>query len=302
MSHPDHDYTDDTEDRAGRLRSLRQSPAYRGTSLIAALLVLTIIIGGAIWVAVSNNGDDSDTAAGTDPAQTAAVTPQTTTPDALPANAFGIPTTDLHGTRIEVPTNPIGQALPQTQTSTTTSADPNAAVPAPQGLMWQQVYLASLPFSTSDGPTTITADGVPGGFARTRQGAALAAWQLDWRAEMAPDAQSEAILSQAAIVSDAARPVATKLTTKGPDFTATARQFPAGTFDAPTAVKVTNYDGSYAHVQFAVPAAPGSDTTAVATSLSVDVVWRDGRWKWVVPADGVTPGQPVTSLDGFTAW
>ena len=45
--------------------------------------------------------------------------------------------------------------------------------------MWQRVYGATIPFSTSDGPTAISADGVPSGFSHTPQGVVLAAWQIE---------------------------------------------------------------------------------------------------------------------------
>ena len=47
-------------------------------------------------------------------------------------------------------------------------------------------FYAALPFSTSDGPTTVT-DGVASGFARTPHGAALAAYDALARAIAAPD-------------------------------------------------------------------------------------------------------------------
>lgn len=301
MSSPEHD---DTAGDVGRIRALRESGGYKSSTLIMSMLVLLLVVGGAVYVGVRGDDDSTDTAATPRaPSASGAPSAQPSAPATLPANAFGIPSTDLHGTRIETPTNPLGQVLPQTsQGTTSTSSDPDAAVSAPAGLMWQRVSSATLPFSTSDGPTTISADGVPSGFARTRQGAALAAWQLDQRAENAPDAQSRAIIAAAAIVDEASRPVVDKITNKGPGFAQSVLQFPPGTFDAPSAVKVSNYDGTYANVQLAVPAPPSRDDGFVATTVSFDMVWRDGRWKWVVPAAGTNAGQLVPSLDGFTAW
>ena len=294
MAMPD---TDDTQ-AVGRVHALRSSRGYRASSMMGALLVLGLIVGMALYFGL--RGDDTATAPATAPTtQTASPTAQAA-PSTLPTNAFGIPVTDLHGTRIEVPTNPVGQVLPQTADGTpANSSAGGAAVPAPQGLMWQQVDGEPLPFSTSDGPTAITADGVPSGFAHTRQGAALAAWQIGQRASWASNEHARAVLAAAAVVEPAAQATADQFTTKGPEFFTNKAQLPQGTFNAPYAVKIDNYDGAYAHVTWAIPTS-GRDDSYIATTISFDMVWRENTWKWVVPAQ--VSGQQVTTLDGFTAW
>lgn len=301
MSQPDYNDTG----QPGRFQAMRESGGYKSSTLIMSLLVLVLVIGGAVYVGFrSDDSDSTDTAtAPATPSSSGAPSPQPTAPTTLPPGAFGIPSTDMHGTRIETPTNPLGQVLPQTDDGTPPAGEgPDAPAPPPAGLMWQRVANEPLPFSTSDGPTAITAAGVPTGFARTRQGAALAGWQIAWRAELAPDAQSRAVIADCAIVDVTSQPAVDKITNKGPDFAARARELPAGTFTAPIAVRVDNYDGSYAHVQFAVPTPADRGDAFIATAIYTDLVWQDGRWKWVVPADGVDPGQMVTTLDGFTPW
>lgn len=302
MTYPDHD--DTPTSRTGRFRG---SEGYKSSTLILSLLVLVLLIGGAVYVGFRGGNDTSSNTAAVPgaPSVSGPVPAQTSPPSTVPPEAFGIPSTDTHGTRIDTPINPVGQVLPQTRTGTPPVDDsPNAPVPAPAGLMWQRVAGIALPFSTSDGPTAITGAGVPTGFAHTRQGAAIAAWQIAYRTGVVSNAQTRAIIDTSAVLNPdgTSQPVVDGMTNKPDDFAATLRQMPAATFNAPIAARVDNYDGTYAHVQFALPLEPGRTDAFIATAIYADMVWRDNTWKWVVPADGVEPGQLTTTLDGFTPW
>ncbi len=295
----------DDQSRLARLNAVRENGKYKASTLVMSLLVVIVLIGGAIAVAVSQNGSDDTTQTG--PIATGVPSPQTAPTQAvLPANAFGIPTTDLHGRRVETPTNPLGQVLPQTGTASTPSTtDADAAegtVPVPAGLMWQRVYGEPLPFSTSDGPTAINAQGVPTGFSHTPQGAVLAAWQLTQRATWAPDVQNRALFAQAAVVSAAARPDVDLMSSNEAQFNASTPGISPGAFDVPIAVRVSNYASDYAHVDVAIPTPPERSDGIVALSLGFDVVWRDNTWKWVVPPAGTDASSPITSVDGWSTW
>ncbi|MBM7280503.1 hypothetical protein JTZ10_22405 [Gordonia rubripertincta] len=300
MSTPDP--RDDDLGRLAALHSLRQSGGYKGTTLVLSLLVLTMVIGMAVLVAIRGDGDESSTQP---PQVTATDTPTSLPPQTpvtrLPDDAFGVPTTDTRGRRVETPTNPLGQVLPQT-TDPSDTDDPEAVLPPPRGLMWQRVYGATIPFSTSDGPTAISTDGVPTGFAHTPQGAALAAWQIGQRATWAPDDQNVALLDRAAVVSEAARPEADNLRTNGAQIYAGNTELPAQIRDVPVAVRVTTYSTDFAHVEFAQPLTRDDGFTAI--SVGVDMVWRDGQWKWVVPEPGNEPSRLLISTtgDGWTPW
>lgn len=299
----------------GRLTELRGNSKYKTSTMLMSLLLLIVVIGAAVAVAVSSTDDSDDPTPQTAPTGTAAPSAQTAppTPSVLPANAFGIPTTDLHGRRVETPSNPLGQVLPQTQPTTAptstaaTSPGEDAAqgeqlVAPPAGLMWQRVYGEPLPFSTSDGPTAISADGVPTGFSHTRQGAVLAAWQIGQRATWAPDVQNRALFARAAVISAAARPDVDTMSSNEAQFNASTPGIPPGAFDVPIAVRVPNYADDYTHVDIAVPTPPDRTDGIVAISFGLDMVWRDGGWKWVVPPAGVAPGGPIASLDGWSTW
>lgn len=301
MSMPD---PADDRSRRQRLRDVRQSGGYKTTTLLLSALLIGTIILGAIYAAVSGD-DDGDAPTPAFPQGTGQPTAQSAPPaTVLPDDAFGIPTTDLHGRRIETPTNPLGQVLPQTATtsSDTTITDPDASLDPPRGLMWQRVNGAPLPFSTSDGPTTISSAGVPAGFSHTPQGAVLAAWQIYQRAGWGTLEQTTSVLDQHAVITPESQPVTDRMINGRDQIEAIRPQLPAGMFDVPVAVKVVNYDADYAHIQVAIPATPNRSDGVVASTIALDVVWRDNTWKWVVPNDGVNPGSSVTSLSGWSRW
>ncbi|WP_156527483.1 MULTISPECIES: hypothetical protein [Gordonia] len=293
----------------GRFSELRQSGGYRGTTLMLSLLVLVMLIVGAVFTAISarhdDAGDDPTSAGGSVSAPTASGAPreQASPPvTTLPDNAFGVPSTDSRGRRVDTPTNPLGQVLPQNGTRPKNSDDPTGAVPPPDGLMWQRVYGATIPFSTSDGPTAISADGVPSGFSHTPQGVVLAAWQIGQRATWAPDSQATALFKRAAVVSQAARPVVEQMESNQAQLSAAEPDLPPEMRDIPIAVRVTSYSDDFAHVEFAQGLTRTDGFTAASSAL--DMVWQDGDWKWVVPDKGQEPGQLLigTSGDGWTPW
>ena len=281
--------------RLQRVREVRQSSGYKTTTLLLSSLLIGIIILGAIYVAVRGN-DDSAAPPPVFPQGTGQPSAQPAPPSAteLPADAFGIPTTDLHGRRIETPSNPLGQVLPQTAkpSTATTITDPDAPLEAPKGLLWQRVNGTPLGFSTSDGPTSIDSAGVPSGFSHTPQGAVLAIWQIFQRAAWGPGEQTQAVVRERAVVTPQSQPVVDRLINGRDELEQLRPELPPGMFDVPIAVKVANYDNDYAHIQIATP-----------PSLRFgDVVWQDNSWKWVVPNDGVDTGSTIVSLSGWSQW
>lgn len=300
MSMPD---PADDRSRLQRVREVRQSGGYKTTTLLLSSLLIGVIILGAIYVAVSGNDDGDSPRRPAFPQGTGQPSAQPTPATELPADAFGIPSTDQHGRRIETPTNPLGQVLPQTAkpSPSISITDPDAPLEAPKGLMWQRVNGTPLPFSISDGPTTISKAGVPSGFSHTPQGAVLAAWQIYQRAGWGTLEQTTSVLDQHAVVTADSQPVVDRMIDGRDQLEAIRPQMPAGMFDVPVAVKVANYDADYAHVQIAIPTAPGG-TGAVAATIALDMVWRENTWKWVVPNDGVSPGSSVMSLSGWSQW
>lgn len=293
--------------RLQRVREVRQSSGYKTTTLLMSASLIGVIILAAIVVAVTGN-DDGDSAAPPPafPQGTGQPSAQPAPPSAteLPADAFGIPTTDLHGRRIETPSNPLGQVLPQTAkpSPATTITDPDAPLEAPKGLMWQRVNGAPVPFSTSDGPTSLSKQGVPAGFSHTPQGAVLAAWQIWQRAAWGTFEQTKTVIDERAVITEQSQPVTDRLINGRGTVEQLRSQLPPGMFDVPVAVKVSNYDSDYAHIQIASPASENRSDGVLAVAYSFDMVWRANTWKWVVPNDGVNTGSMVLSLSGWSQW
>ncbi|MFJ6099089.1 MULTISPECIES: hypothetical protein [Actinomycetes] len=301
MSMPD---PADDRSRLQRARDVRHSGGYKTTTLLLSSLLIGAIILGAIYAAVSGNDDGNSAPPPAFPQGTGQPSAQPAPATELAADAFGIPTTDSHGRRIETPTNPLGQVLPQTAKPSPSASitDPDAPLDAPKGLMWQRVNGTPLGFSTSDGPTSIDSSGVPAGFSHTPQGAVLAIWQIFQRAAWGPGEQTQAVLRERAVVTAQSQPVVDRMINGRDEIERLRPQLPAGMFDVPIAVKVSNYDTDYAHIQIAVPASPNRSDGVIAATYAFDVVWRDGTWKWVVPNDGADTGSTIVSLGGWSQW
>ncbi|MGE2767151.1 hypothetical protein ACQGAO_00190 [Rhodococcus sp. 1.20] len=122
----------------------------RTTGIAAAVFCALLAVVVAVAVVIAVTRDDDSVGAG---APTATQPPATAPAKPDSGTAFGVPSADLFGRVIANPVNPRGQALPQSQADRPSfkEGDP---VPAPEGLMWQQVGPFILPFSTSDGPTS----------------------------------------------------------------------------------------------------------------------------------------------------
>ena len=281
----------------GRANDLRASKPYRTGTLMASAALLAVI---ALWAGYTAlTGVDSAPGTQVSPGISAQPSAQSlpTASGAVPAPQFAAPTSDRHGRRVETPVNPLGQVLPQRQ-PVTAATDISAA---PEGLMWQRVYGAILPFSTGAGPTVLGSDGVPGGYAHTAQGAAIAALQISGRLIAAPREQVRELIERAVVVQgDGARAIADRALTLAP-----TESEVASLYVVPIAMKVTNYADDYAHVALALQMPDTAQQKGiVATRADFDMVWRDGTWKMVMPA-----GAPdrntllMTSLDpNWRAW
>ncbi|TSD94826.1 hypothetical protein FOS14_19480 [Skermania sp. ID1734] len=265
----------ETRSTLRRINDLRATKPYRTGTMLGSVAVLAVIVVWAVFAAVT--GTDADTPQESEP-PAVAVEPLTPPPGetaGIPLPEFGAPASDRNGHRIEVPVDARGQVLPQTQPA----GDLDASAP-PGGLMWQRVYGAPVPFSTTAGPDAISPDGVPTGFAHTPQGAAIAAQQICTRLIAAPREQARAIMDASVII-------------QGPGAQETADRMLALTvseseiatlFPVPMAVKVSNYEGDYAHVEVALQMpATARQQGVIASKQDFDLVWADGTWKWVMP-------------------
>ncbi|MFE7718570.1 hypothetical protein ACFU44_05960 [Nocardia rhizosphaerihabitans] len=218
---------------------------------------------------------------------TTARAPSTTSSQSRP------PTVDMFGNRLEVPADDAGATLPQTLDGRIDPSRPDYLTAAPARMQWQRIWGgAAVPVSGSDGPARIDG-GVAGGFARTPQGAALAAMDAIGRAYAAPETIWQNVIRERfygggdELIDGFAR-------------SRTSAPGMARYVTVPEGVRIQpGYRDDLAVVQLAVRSTSGY---AIATW---PMVWVDGDWRIRVPDDIDTlwgPGTPTASTAGFGNW
>lgn len=265
-----------------RVSAARSSRPYRYGTLGLSILVIGTIIAGAVWVLFTNRGGDGTAPSPADPTLPAVTAPAGSgSQESDLKDLFGAPSADVFGRTLEVPLNPLGAALPQRASKT--NSNPSAA---PEGLMWQKVYGAAMPFSTSDGPTGVAANGVPSGFAQTPRGAILAGMQAMRRLVAAPRDQLPALRD--AMMTVPTGVPAESLAALVPSFTLSQDEVFAAS-PVPLAFKVTEARKDYVHFEVASPVAGQLQArNIVAIRTWTDMVWKDGRWKMVVSTESTS--------------
>ncbi|WP_040797772.1 hypothetical protein [Nocardia higoensis] len=207
-----------------------------------------------------------------------------------PAGQFSA---DLFGNRLEIPADEAGDAVVQDPGARPDPAHPDYLVSPPAQMRWQRGWGgAALPTSVSDGPATIR-DGIASGFARTPQGAALAAADALARVLAAPEGTWQRVVveryhgAEQALVDRFARSRA-----RTPD----AARYVV----VPDGVRVVpGYSPDFAVVEFAARDRLGYRIARWP------MTWLDGDWRVAVPVDIETlwgPGTYTDSLSGFGTW
>ncbi|MFD3427500.1 hypothetical protein [Nocardia fluminea] len=257
------------------------------TLLILLSIIAAVVI--AVFVLTVTSGDQTDTAQ--PPARSGQPT-TTAMPPTTPAAARP-PTVDMFGNRLEVPIEEAGAALPQVAEERIEPTRPDYLSAAPARLQWQRIWdSAAVPVSGSDGPSLIDA-GVAAGFARTPQGAALAAMDAIGRVYAAPEPIWRMVVRDRfygggdTLIDQFARS-----RTSAPDM--------ARYVTVPEGVRVQpGYREDLAVVQLAVRSTTGY---AIATW---PMVWVEGDWRIRVPDDTASlwrPATPTLSTAGFGKW
>ncbi|WP_249645226.1 hypothetical protein [Nocardia sputi] len=250
------------------------------TAVVIAVFVLTV---------TNDNGALNRPA---DPGRSSA--PATRTfPDPPPSTPALPPTTDLFGNRLEVTGDDAGSALPQDPSTRPDPTRPDYLTTPPARMRWQRGWGgAALPMSGSDGPARIE-HGIATGFARTPQGAALAAADALARVLAAPDGVWQQVVHQRYYGGGQA------LT----DRFARSRQRTPGAARyvvVPDGVGIQpGYRDDLAVVQFATHDELGY------TISTWPMAWIDGDWRVRVPDDIETlwgPGASTPVLTEFGSW
>lgn len=282
-------------------------------TLVLSVLFLTIVmIGGLVsWFVLQGRDDDANSSGVSAPASTTAAPATQSDQQHAPSGdvdldgLFTTPTTDIHGRRLAVPKNPLGQLLPQTTTTRdrTPSRSQASLSDAPQGLMWQQVFSVPMPFSTSDGPTAMTRLGTPSGFADSPQGATLAAWQFAWRLAAGTRQVREEILDTAAVLDPAHADTQRRAFLSLPD--QLGPEEVAMFNDIPKAVQVVSFENDVATVRFGFPlVGEGVDPSDPGgTFQTLTVIRRDGDWKLALKGErGQIDWGRTISFEDWAQW
>ena len=251
--------------------------------IVAALVVVSLAIATATWWGLRSNDDPT-------PAPTAPAT--SPPPVSNGQQGYLADTVDRYGNQIRVPRDPAGLPLPQIGTKNARGLNDPAA-----GVQWQQVYGSGAAlFSTSDGPTSISIDGLAQGITKTPQGSVIAASQILARLYYGPAPVREAALSQLVLGPPEAK--TTLLGLELPD-----RQMPATRF-----IRVDQqYTDTFSRISLATGPKVSSDYASgeYYSVSTVTMVWEDGKWKYRIPDEGLTRATgptPVESVAGWTRW
>ncbi|MFI9404574.1 MULTISPECIES: hypothetical protein [Nocardia] len=258
-----------------------------GAVASAAVLALIVIAGIVVYI----SRDDGGSAAGSTPAPA----------ETAGGTGFAAPEVDILGRRVDVPNNPAGQPLPQDPTRQRKPSDSDWLTQAPEGTTgprgWQRVYGASVPFSTSDGPTRIE-DGLAVGYSHTPQGAVLAAAQITYRLNARP-ADRDLYVTQVRV---SAQQIAAYDKALASD--RLPEQQPERVtkyFIASDAFKVDDYADDLAIVRLA-SRGPVVDGKQLWAAIRLVMVWDAGDWRLKPSTSNSAQTEYIESLGGWTKW
>ena len=265
-------------------------PTSRRTLWLAGIAVVVVVIVATVLVLSLNRG-------GTTTNRPVATAPSPTAPATSSASGesgFTGTTVDKFNKPVQLPANPAGQLLPQS------AKTPQGQNDVPAGLTWEKLYdLPIVPFSTSDGPTTIK-DGVAQGWARTPQGAALAGASILSMWLGGPDTESAAV--QRTLLSGDSTVIAQRTAQNRParqSMLANPQLAPA----AVAGVQVRSFDGTFATIDYGSgPVADDSDPSGYYIVQTLSLSWSDGTWKLIVTPTTPDRGQHRTAIAGMTSW
>ncbi|RJO68383.1 hypothetical protein D5S18_33790 [Nocardia panacis] len=250
-----------------------------------AVLALILIVGLVMYIARDEPKSATAPAAGGDPN----------------ATGFADPEVDILNRRVDIPNNPAGQPLAQDPARQRRPADADWLTGAPTGTTaphgWQRVYGASVPFSTSDGPTRIE-DGLAVGYSHSPQGAALAAAQITYRLNARPadrDLYMRQVRGSAQQIAAYDKALAADRLPKQQSEKVTKY------FVASDAFKIDDYADDLAILRLA-SRGPQVDGKQLWAAVRLVMVWDAGDWR-LKPASSNNPQtEYVESLNGWTKW
>ncbi|WP_069167983.1 hypothetical protein [Nocardia altamirensis] len=256
-----------------------------GAIASAAVLTLIVVVGIVVYVTRDSGATGS--------------TPSVA--ETVGGSGFATPEVDILGRRVDVPNNAAGQPLPQNVTRQRKSGDADWLTAAPEGTTapfgWQRVFGASVPFSTSDGPTRLE-DGLAVGYSHTPQGAVLAAAQITYRLNARPadrDLYVRQVRSSAQQIAAYDRALAAdRLPEQQPERITKY-------FVASDAFKVDDYADDLAIVQLATRGQV-VDGKPTWSTIRLVMVWDSGDWRLKPLSSNSAQTGLIESLGGWTKW
>lgn len=253
--------------------------------LLILLAAITTVVIAVFVVTITRDPQQSG------PSVPSSTSTETTSPPSSTARRESA--SDLFGNRLDIPDSDAGTIVVPDPGARPDPTRPDYLSTAPAQLRWQRGWGgAALPVSASDGPSAI-ADGIASGFARTPQGAALAAADALGRALAAPDRTWQRVVSE-------------RYYGGGQGLADRFARSRARTPDAaryvtvPDGVRIASgYSSDYAVIEFAIRDGLGYRIARWP------MIWIDGDWRVSVPSDIETlwgPGTYTASLTGFGTW
>lgn len=207
---------------------------------------------------------------------------------------------DVLGRGFRIPVAPHGHVLPQSSPSSSNTA----LFTAPEGLEWQQVYQVPMPFTTDAGPSRVDDLGVPSGFARTRQGAAIASLQIFLRGAFGDPATRAAIVRTS--TTGGTDEMRDKIHNSSSPGLAPGQTIPAAVQILPDRYTENTAMVSWAFGPFPSPTHRPTNSGVYYTVLDLPMVWEDGGWKWRLTAAILDSEaeNPIPSVDspGWAKW
>lgn len=268
-----------------------EKPRSNNLLIYISIVVVVIVMGIAVSIVIAVRGGEGPLVpAGDQGAPSATAAPELFEPE---------PFFDEQGNVVYIPRdNDNGVLLPQAAPSVGRSE-----TTAPTGLMLQRVHENMyMPFSTSDGPTGFTDNGVAIGFSRTPQGAVLAAYH--YSGYLATGNDRIALLEAAGRVTDPGNVIPKQKQVNA------ALDFARGAARDSSPYRVLPVSKVDFHTDLARVYIGGSLERNDGTILNLvswwDLVWRDGTG-WVVRfleesirAAGTVP--EYSADDGWVTW
>ncbi|UYF97193.1 hypothetical protein OCS65_28195 (plasmid) [Rhodococcus aetherivorans] len=239
---------------------------------------MIVVVGLVLSIVMLFRGDDAELLVSLDPTTDNGATARLEDLQFMPEPVFG-----KFDRVVYVPLDTRGVILSETLASTNRPVEQ-----APSGVMLQRIHgNMDLPFSTSDGPTGFTDNGVATGFARTAQGAALAA--AHYVAYLISGDNRAGMVAEAGHSSD---PAVLLEGLRMPDDTAVT---------ASPMVNVS-FHPDLTLVKFGASVERSNGATEVEV-LKIPVVWREGTG-WVVQLDStaLSGGFEPVSSEGWQQW